>query len=234
MAKSSGANKPAKKPRKGSTNVPGTYLGFSLQASRFLMRLLQAEAGDVVCLEVFEDVGVERADGSRVVEQNKSNQTYNALSDRVLDIWKTMANWAKAVVAGELDANTTQFEIFTAKPASGPIATSFRDANTIEQATAAIEAAHQVLLGQLKKNGKPSLGEAVEPHVSAFFGCDRSIAASIVSRFTFKSGQGDSIDDLKSALMRKLVSDENCDDVLRWALGWIKSETDGLLARVFY
>jgi hypothetical protein len=231
MAKSPDGKRPAKKPKPGSSNVPGTYLGFSLQSSRFLMRLLRAEAGDVVCLEVFEDVGVERADGTKVAEQNKSNQTYNALSDRAQDFWKTMANWAKAVVAGELDASTTQFEIFTAKPAGGPIAVSFRDANSVEQAMAAIDAAQQALLGQPKKNGRPSLGEGVEPYVTAFFGCDRRIIANIVTRFTFKSGQGDSIEDLRSALMRKLVSDENCDDVLRWALGWIKSETDRLLER---
>src|SRR4051794_11326840 len=143
MAKSPGEKKPAQKPKRGSSNVPGTYLGFSLQASRFLMRLLQAEAGDVVCLEIFDDIGVERADGSRVAEQNKSNQTYNAMSDRAVDFWKTMANWARAVVAGELDAKRTHFEIFTAKPAGGPIAASFRDASTVEQATEAIEAAHQ-------------------------------------------------------------------------------------------
>jgi hypothetical protein len=229
MAKSSGGKRPARKTKQGSANVPGTYLGFSLQATRFLMRLLQAEPGDVVCLEVFDDVGVERPDGSRVAEQDKSNQTYNALADRAVDFWKTMANWVKAVLAGELDVNKTYFEIFTSKRASGPIADSFRNAETLDQAMKAIESAHQALLGQSNKNGKPSLGEAVKPHATSFFASDRRVTSTIVAHFTYRSGQGDSIDDLKAALMRKIVSEENCDDVLRWCIGWIKTQTDRLL-----
>lgn len=223
MVRSSGGGN-APKRKKKSTNAPGALLGFSLQTTRLLMRLLQADAGDVVCLEVFDDVGVERADGSRLAEQSKSNQTYNALSDRAVDFWKTMANWVRAVSSGELDVATTHFEIFTAKPASGPIANSFREATTAEQALKAIDLAQQTLLGDAQP-----LGETVAPHVREFFESDRTIATAVVTRFSYHSGQGDSIQELRVALMRKLVSEENCDDVLRWALGWLKTQTDRLM-----
>src|SRR5271157_563200 len=85
MARKARDGKPAKSSQHKSSNVPGTYLGFSLQTTRFLEHMLKAANGDTVCLEVFEDVGVEKADGSRIAEQNKSNLTHNPLADRALD-----------------------------------------------------------------------------------------------------------------------------------------------------
>ena len=67
QSKTSPSSRP-KRQRK-STSVPGTYLGFAVQATRFLAHLLTAEPGDAVCLEVFDDVGVEQADGVTVAEQ---------------------------------------------------------------------------------------------------------------------------------------------------------------------
>ena len=105
-----------------SSNVPGTYLGFSLQATRFLVRILKAAIGDVVCLEVFDDVGIEQADGTRIAEQNKSNLTHNPLSDRSVDLWKTFGIWIDACVCGRLDPDKTIFEIYTSNAAGGKIA----------------------------------------------------------------------------------------------------------------
>src|SRR5262245_37681162 len=105
-----------------SSNVPGTYLGFSLQATRFLVRLWKAAVGDVVCLDVFDDVGVQQAGGTRIAEQNKSNLTHNPLSDRSIDLWKTFGIWIDACVCGRLDPDKTFFEIYTSNPAGGGIA----------------------------------------------------------------------------------------------------------------
>nr|VFJ95024.1 MAG: Protein of unknown function (DUF3732) [Candidatus Kentron sp. H]VFJ95756.1 MAG: Protein of unknown function (DUF3732) [Candidatus Kentron sp. H]VFK01967.1 MAG: Protein of unknown function (DUF3732) [Candidatus Kentron sp. H] len=53
---------------KRSTNVPGSYRGFSLQATRFLYHLLTMKPDDIVSLEYFEDVGVEKPDGVKLAE----------------------------------------------------------------------------------------------------------------------------------------------------------------------
>ena len=82
--------------RSSRTNASGIYLGFSLQATRFLIHLLKANPGDVVCLEVFDDVAVVRVDGTLFVEQDKSNLATNPLSNRSLQLWKTLHNWIGA------------------------------------------------------------------------------------------------------------------------------------------
>src|SRR3954447_12019262 len=89
--------------RKRSTAAPGQYLGYSLQATRFLVRLLEAKGGDHICLEVFDDVGVEKKDGTKVAEQSKSNLATNPLTDRSLAFWKNLRNWIDGTSSGSLD-----------------------------------------------------------------------------------------------------------------------------------
>src|SRR6185312_4333057 len=102
--------------------------------------------GDVVCLEVFDDVGIERADGTRVAEQNKSNLSHNPLSDRSVDLWKTFGSWVDACLCEKLDPDRTIFEIYTSNPAGGNIARAFHAAKTDQEALEAVVAAERSLM----------------------------------------------------------------------------------------
>ena len=228
MAKKGTGKISGKSKARKSSNVPGTYLGFSLQTTRFLVRILQASPGDLVCLEVFEDVGVERADGTRIAEQNKSNLAQNPLSDRAVDFWKTLRIWTDGCCSGDLNPDKTFFEIYTSNSAGGEIAESFRDTMTVEKALVAIEKA-ETTLKQVPADGGEPLGDAVRVHFQKVMAADRSVLARIVSRFSFESGGGSPQDDLKSLVLQKLVGEDFCDDLLRWAPGWVKRETDRLL-----
>jgi hypothetical protein len=53
---------------KKSPHIPNHYGGFSLQETRLTARLLEADPGSVLSLEVFEDVGVELPDGTRIAD----------------------------------------------------------------------------------------------------------------------------------------------------------------------
>ena len=57
---------------KNNTEVPGQFLGYSLQAQRVLARLLSTDPCAFVSLEVFDDVGVEYPGGDQLAEQGKS------------------------------------------------------------------------------------------------------------------------------------------------------------------
>ena len=97
--------------------MPVSYLGFSLQGTRFLVHLLKASPGDIVLLEVFESVGVEKADGTKIAEQDKANLVTNPLSDRSEALWKTLRNWVEAAQMGILTADKTVFVIHAPGPA---------------------------------------------------------------------------------------------------------------------
>ena len=94
------------------------------------MRLLEAEPGWTVSLEVFEDVGVETAEGKRVAEQVKSTYKGNPISDRAVDLWKTFSNWIDAVSCGNLQLDKTTFEIYVSRPKTGDIVSRFSKASS--------------------------------------------------------------------------------------------------------
>jgi hypothetical protein len=88
--------------------APGQYLGYSLQVNRLLWHLLEAKPGSAVSLEVLGDVAVRSPSGDLTVEELKSRTTKaNPVSDRSVDLWKTIGNWVLAVSSGEIRASTT-------------------------------------------------------------------------------------------------------------------------------
>ncbi|MGO8752730.1 MAG: ABC-three component system protein [Thermoguttaceae bacterium] len=217
--------------RRPST-VPATYLGFSLQATRFLAYLLKASPGDSVCLEVFEDVGVERADGSRIAEQDKSALSTNTLSNRSLDFWKTIRNWVDATASGILDPDKTRFVIYAPRAVPNNIAIWFRDARTDAEATAALQAARDRLV-QGRREGETFAGgdSELDAHLRCVFGADQPDVARIVKNLTIEAGGVSPHDELQQLLLSELVSKEACERVLNWAHGWVKEKIDRLLER---
>ncbi len=179
------------KRQKKTSQVPGQYLGYSLQTTRFLARLLEAEAGWTVSLEVFEDVGIETTEGNRIVEQVKSNYDNNPISDRSEGFWKTFSNWIDAVQNGDLRLEKTSFEIYISKPSTGDIAVSFSNAHTIEEARRALIEARDKLWGHAPDfNLKPKVSSTIEPYVSKVFKTDETIVCKIIKAFLFSCGSG--------------------------------------------
>lgn len=227
----------AKKKAKRKTTAAGQYLGYSLQSTRSLVRLLQAKDGDHVCLEVFEDVGVERASGEKVAEQSKSNVSTNPLTDRTVGFWKTLRNWVDAVTGGELSPADTHFALFVANPAIGAIAKSFHDASNTEAAIKVIEAAKKELGWG---DGKTKIADSLTPHLKVFFEAKPEIVAAILCRFqVLESAHDDPLDELRPLMLDKLVSEDACDDIIKWAHGWLKERIDRLIgsskpARIAY
>ena len=217
----------AKKGRKRTTGAPGQYLGYSLQATRFLVRLLEAVDGDHICLEVFEDVGVERASGERVAEQSKSNITTNPLTDRSVGLWKTLRNWIDAVTSGELSSSDTLFAFFVANPSIGTIAKSFHEATDETAAGKALEFAKKEFgWGE----GKTKIAEALEPHLKVVFEANPDVVAALLCRFNvIQTTHDDPLDELRPLMLNKLVSEDACDDIICWAHGWVKEHIDRLI-----
>ncbi len=215
---------------KKSPHVPNQYLGYSLQATRFLAKLLEVDQDWSVSLEVFEDVGAESSSGCRVVEQTKSTHGGNPVSDRADDLWKTFSNWIDSIRQKELDVQKTLFEIYVSQPKDGAIVNDFSNATSIDEAIKAFLNARNVLWGtppdySLKKDVSISLSKYLEN----VFGADEDIALQLIRNFRINCGSGSPIEDLKKELGSKLVHPDILDDVFVYSLGWIKKHIDNLI-----
>lgn len=212
-----------------STDAAGADLGFSLQRTRFLARLLEARAGDNVCLEVFDDVRLEKSDGTVIAEEDKSTHGRNPIADRSIDLWKTLANWVNAAAAGNIDPSTTSFEVYVSRPVTGQFSTWFHDTQTEAEAKASLLNVRNELWGNSPEYSKrPEVAEGIAPYLDEVFGSDFEIAISIVARLEFHFGSGDQHADLRPLFCQELVSEDALDDVSRWAHGWVKIKLDRL------
>ncbi|MBA7678167.1 hypothetical protein ES703_86439 [subsurface metagenome] len=218
--------------RHRTPHVPGQYLGYSLQTTRFLVHLLEADPGWTVSLEVFEDVGVETTEGKKIAEQAKSTLTGNPVSYRAIDFWKTISNWVDSAKSGELNPETTRFELYVSHPQKGEIVENFSKAKSNDEASAALINARNTIWGPSPTFPlKSALTEKLSQYVDKVFQADEGLICSIISNFQFEFGSGSPQDDLKAIFTKKMkfVGPEIVDDALDYALGWVKEKTDRLL-----
>lgn len=214
--------------RQRVTSVPGQYLGYSLQCSRMLDHLLRAKPGDCVSLEVIGDVATVSPDGSTVAEEGKSRTGGgNPISDRAIDFWKAIRNWADAVQAGQLEPSRTKFRLYTSRPFESNIAERFTRASTRIAAKQELDAARSDLWSSVERVADGPLSG----HLRAVFSADPELITAIIERFEIESGTGSSIDDMRLVLQKMLVPSELLDHVLRSMLGWLKMLTDSQIER---
>jgi hypothetical protein len=193
-------------------------------------KLLDAPSGSAVSLEVFEDVGTESADGHRVAEQVKSTFDGNPVSDRSVDLWKTISNWVDAVRDGELQIGKASFEIHVSRPVTGEIVRSFSEATSLRDAQAALRRAKDKLWGEAPQySGRAKVSDGIRGYLENVFDADETLTCGIIEAFSLSCGSGDEHADLESKIGEKFIAPEFRSDVLLHALGWVKSKTDRLV-----
>jgi hypothetical protein len=180
----------------------------------------------VVSVEVLEDVAVEDPSGEVEVVQLKSASHTNPISNRSLDLWKTIGNWVRAVEGKELKVATTLFHLRLGTKRSGAICESFAEASTLQSAGAAVEKAKTEFF---TKNGKFRNGipENLRDVVEMIFAPGRSsLMQQIITRFRLSFGTRYAYEELLNHLKTKFIDDDVAEDVLLHALGWVKKEID--------
>ena len=194
------------------------------------MRLPDVPPDWTVSLEVFEDVGVETHEGNRIAEQDKSTREGNPVSDRAVDLWKTFSNWIDAAQSGELNPQTTIFELYVSHPKTGEIVESFAQAKSSDEALNALLQAKRKLWGPAPDFPlRPTVSAAVVPYVDKVFEADEHVICRIIQNFKLTSGSVSPQEDLKGRFTSAFVPSEMVDDALVYALGWVKERTDRLL-----
>lgn len=87
------------------TDAPGPSLGYMYQAYYALLLLLTSDNDTKIYIEKLEDIQLQSAGDAREALQLKHSIQPNPkkLTNRSLDLWKTIGNWSEKLKSGDLD-----------------------------------------------------------------------------------------------------------------------------------
>lgn len=210
----------------GNTHVPDKVYAYSLQVRHMMYELLDCKDGDAVSVEVFDDIGVERSDGTKEAIQAKSAlSNRNPVSDRAVDLWKTLYNWLVAVQEKEIDIECTNCKLLITVDKHGNIVDSFNNATTDEEACQAWETAKKEFYdeGEIEKK----IGNEYADYIQEFFSNkNRSDACSIIRKFKLKTLTKNHTESLYEKFQEKVyIAKSSLDMIFIYMLGWIDKQT---------
>jgi len=204
-----------------NTHVPDKMYAYLIQAHHMLYELLKCKKGDFVSVEVFEDVGVEDADGNRKAVQIKSALSdRNPVSNKSVDLWKTMYNWLLAVESGELSVDTVKFCIFINVNKTGTIVSKFADTNTFEDAVSVWETVRGEFFdddGTIKE-----IGEGCKEYILHFFDVkNKTNACGIIQKFSLEKCIENHSETVRKKFEDIGIPNDIVDPIYHGVIGWI-------------
>lgn len=218
------APRTAKKKRR-SANVPGQFYGYSLQITRVVAHFLRAQQGQSVSIEHLDDVATHTEEGA-IVEQDKSGLAHNPISDRSPELWKSLANWVRAIRAGALKSDT-RFLLYVAQGHRGDVISSIHAVTNKPDADALVLSLRLKFWGKPPKYAaKAKLPSGLAEHVNDVLSASDDLLARLFVNLTLESGSGAPNDDLAAMPGMAAITQEKTDDVLKFLLGWAKKVID--------
>lgn len=209
------------KPAKHS--AANQYLGYALQPVRLFYHLLSCPKGSRVSLEYLDDVAVHYPNGGLYLEQTKSAQKQNPVSDWAIDLWKAFENWIALIEAGTCVSGAATFSIYVTPPRTGAFVASLSEAATADQLLAAIDNVR-------KKLGKQKTPPACSAHLNRFLDSDQTVQKAIGLPFTLIADTNDPLDAIR-ALLQPSIASEHMDLLIKSGIGQAKQAIDRLIQR---
>ncbi|WP_343350971.1 ABC-three component system protein [Pseudomonas sediminis] len=201
-------------------SAPGQYYGYSIQATRQCLHLLNAQAGSVVALEVLDDVDVVQQNNQVVVEQDKSGLATNPVSDWSVDLWKTFANWIDAIENRLIDLSKTKFHLYVVQEKSGELVDKLKYAHSEATVLKAVE--------EIRARYESEKPAGCSAYVERFLSFDTAKLVLLVSRFDYESGNSDPVKPIKD-YFRATVPEIFIETACAAAIGWVKTRGDELI-----
>lgn len=189
------------------------------------LHLCDAPKESYVALEVFDDTDVHHPDGTGLLEQAKSGLVTNPISNFAVDLWKTFANWIDVIEAGLIDLSKTRFRLYVLQEKEGEFANSLHFAHTralVDRVVQEIREAYE--------REKP---EQCKPYIEKFISYDAGKRAELVMAFELETGNDDLIGRI-SNYFALTVPDDRLEDACNVAIGWVKNNSDTLIAAKQY
>lgn len=218
------APKTAQKKRR-SANVPGQFYGYSLQITRVVAHFLRAQQGQSVSIEHLDDVATHTDEGV-IAEQDKSGLAHNPVTDRSSELWKSLANWVRAIRGGALK-DDTRFLLYVAQGHHGEVIDRIHAVTNKADADALVVALRAKFWGVPPKYAaKAKLAEGLAEHVNEILSTSNDVLGLLFTNLTLENGSGAPNDDLAALPGMAAISQEKKDDVLKFLLGWAKKVID--------
>lgn len=184
--------------------------GFLFQIRRALNRLAGARTGTHVSIETLDDVVVENADNSTIVEQDKLSFLRNPIPDRSENLWKTLVIWMGLIKGGEVNVELTEFHLVSTFPIKTGVAAMLKLPSKERDN-------EQIVASLLNITENP--GEEIIPFTTQLAKWPRSELVKLIQNITVTD---QSCEDSKSELIEKLNLDASIkDDVVRGLSGWL-------------
>lgn len=117
-----------------NTHVPDKLYGYGLQVRQMLYELLNCDMDSVVSVEKFDDVGVESGNTRTAIQMKSALSNRNPVSDKAVDLWKTLYNWLLALKENELHLDVTLFTLVINVNKSGKVVTWLNQAHDKKEA----------------------------------------------------------------------------------------------------
>ncbi|WP_144234430.1 ABC-three component system protein [Oceanidesulfovibrio marinus] len=200
-------------------SAAGPHYGHMVQESLMFKYLLEADDDDIVSLEYHDDIAVEKPDGDILAVQSKSAMSWNPVSNRSPDLWKTISNWIVMSQQGLLAPERTKFIIALAKGKRGSLSTKFMEATTDDDFSNALKA--------VKEEFKDGVPKGIASYISTFEKADHNILKHIILNFLIET-YDDPRKEVLSAL-KKRVEERSVAPIFDMMTGWLKNKIESLI-----
>ena len=185
-----------------------------MQFPRALCHLLKATPGCTVCVEVHGDVATVLPTGEIIAEEDKSSINSNPVTDKSIDLWKSLSNWVDSVRAGEFDVCTTTFVLYRNRSGQMGLAEGFDACTTREQAD-------QELLNAAPKFANVEASHAIWPYYKNVVLDHRDTLLDVIIRFQLETGDLAGYAAVEQELRTKLVALNQINAVVHHLNGWL-------------
>jgi hypothetical protein len=216
---------PKKPKKKRSTAAPGQYYGYSVvQGARLVHRLLESSPNTTVSIEGLDDIAIEGDAGLLILEQDKSGLSHNPVSNKSIELWKTLRNWLEAIRGGTIPSDT-RLVLFVAQMHTGSV---------VERLHQCKDAADGAILAQeLRKefwgNGpafdeRENNPETLRAQLDLVLGASDEVLGNIFQRFELVQGSGSPYEDIKVQLGLKAIGADAIEPTLHQLVGWCQTK----------
>lgn len=207
-----------------NTHVPDKVYAYMIQSFHMLYSLISCKSGDVVSMEVFDDVGIDRDCNEIEAIQIKSvTSNNNPVSNRSVDLWKTFYNWLMGVKENEISLENSVFKLFITVNKSGEIVESFNGAKNDCKASIAWTEARNIFFEE--DSIKKEIPDTYKTYVETFFDeANKSDAIKIIEKFNLETCNQSYSEFIKKEAKKLHIPNDIFPPVFQAIVGWINFE----------